>query len=145
MTLRLSRINSELNYDGRGVGMVPGGDLDDSPCGARRGWRGHKASKRAYGSRGHRLAPVLCNSRFVGGATMPTYRICTVGSDGSLIAGEDIECADDQEAIEKASQAAKDSGIELWQRDRCVIQLLPAPSPNWNFPSVDSDEGSDEL
>ena len=67
---------------------------------------------------------------------MPTYRICTVGSDGSLIAGEDIECADDQEATEKASQAAKDSGIELWQRDRCVIHLLPAPSPNWNFPSV---------
>jgi hypothetical protein len=152
MTVRLSRINSELNYDGRGVGkcggdggVVPGGDLHDSPGGARRGWRGHKASKRAYGSRGHRLAPVLCNSRFVGGATMPTYRICTVGSDGSLIAGEDIECADDQEAIEKASQAAKDGGIELWQRDRCVIQLLPAPSPNWNFPSVDSDEGSDEL
>ena len=104
-----------------------------------------EAGERAYGSRGHRLAPVPCNSRFVGGATMPTYRICTVGSDGSLIAGEDIECADDQEAIEKASQAAKDSGIELWQRDRCVIQLLPAPSPNWNFPSVDSDEGSDEL
>jgi hypothetical protein len=76
---------------------------------------------------------------------MPTYRICTVGSDGSLIAGEDIECADDQEAIEKASQAAKDNGIELWQRDRCVIQLLAAPSPNWNFPSVESDEGSDEL
>lgn len=125
--------------------MVPGGDLHDSPGGARRAWRGHKASKRAYGSRGHRLAPVLCNSRFVGGATMPTYRICTVGSDGSLVAGEDIECADDQEAIEKASQAAKDNGIELWQRDRCVIQLLAAPSPNWNFPSVESDEGSDEL
>ncbi len=35
MTVRLSRINSELNYDGRGVGMVPGGDLHDSPGGAR--------------------------------------------------------------------------------------------------------------
>ena len=64
---------------------------------------------------------------------MPTYRICTVGSDGSLIAGEDIECADDQEAIEKASQAAKDSGVELWQRDRCVVQLLPAPSAELEF------------
>ena len=46
MTVRLSRINSELNYDGRGVGkcggdggVVPGGDLHDSPGGARRGWR----------------------------------------------------------------------------------------------------------
>ena len=75
MTVHLSRINSELNYDGRCVGkcggdggVVPGGDLHDSPAGARRGWRGHKASKRAYGSRGHRLAPVPCNSRFVGGS-----------------------------------------------------------------------------
>jgi hypothetical protein len=71
---------------------------------------------------------------------MPGYRIYTVGSDGSFTAGEDIECADDQEAIEKAAQAAKDSSIELWQRDRCVVQLLPAPSPNWNLPSVGSDE-----
>jgi hypothetical protein len=71
---------------------------------------------------------------------MPGYRIFTVGSDGRFIAGEDIECADDQEAIKKAAEAAKDSGIELWERGRCVVQLLPAPSPNWKLPSVGSDE-----
>jgi hypothetical protein len=71
---------------------------------------------------------------------MPRYRISTVGPDGTLIAGEDIECADDQEATKKATQAAKGSGIELWQSDRCVVQLLPAPSPNWNFPAVGPDE-----
>jgi hypothetical protein len=71
---------------------------------------------------------------------MPGYRIHIAGSDGRLIVGEDIECADDQEAIKKAAQAHKDSGIELWERGRCVVQLLPAPSPNWNLPSVGSDE-----
>ena len=40
----------------------------------------------------------------------------------------------------KAAQAAKDSSIELWERGRCVVQLLPAPSPNWNLPSVGADE-----
>jgi hypothetical protein len=71
---------------------------------------------------------------------MPAYRLYVVGSDGRLIASEDIECADDQEAIKKAAQAAKHSGIELWERGRCVDRLLPAPSPNWNLPSVGSDE-----
>jgi hypothetical protein len=71
---------------------------------------------------------------------MPEYRIYTVGSHGSCIASEGIECADDQEAIKKAAQAAKDSSIELWERGRCVVQLLPAPSPNWNLPSVGADE-----
>ena len=71
---------------------------------------------------------------------MSEYRIYTVGSDGSCLASEDIECADDQEAIKKAVQATKDSSIELWERGRCVVQLLPAPSPNWNLPSVDADQ-----
>jgi hypothetical protein len=71
---------------------------------------------------------------------MPGYRIYTVGSDGSCIASEDIECADDHEAIKKAAQTAKDSNIELWERGRCIVQLLPAPSPNWNLPAVVLDE-----
>jgi hypothetical protein len=71
---------------------------------------------------------------------MPDYRIYTVRSDGRFIAGEDIECADDQEAIKKAAQADKDSAIELWERGRCVVRLLPTPNPNWNLPSVGSDE-----
>jgi hypothetical protein len=70
---------------------------------------------------------------------MPAYRISIVGPDGRLIVGDDIECTDDQEAIKKAAQAAKGSGIELWERGRCVVRLLPAPRPNWNFPPVRSD------
>jgi hypothetical protein len=71
---------------------------------------------------------------------MPGYRIHVVGSDGGFIASEDIQCADDQEAIRKAVEAAKDNNDELWERGRCVERLLPAPSSNWNLPSAGTDE-----
>ncbi len=71
---------------------------------------------------------------------MPGYRIYTVGPDGRCLVGEDIECPDDQEAIKKAAQAAKNSGIELWERGRCVVRLLLVPSPKWSLPSIGSDE-----
>jgi hypothetical protein len=71
---------------------------------------------------------------------MPAYRISMVGPDGRLIVGEDIEYADDQDAIKKAALTHRDSGIELWRRGRCVVRLLPAPSPKWKLPSVGSDE-----
>jgi hypothetical protein len=74
------------------------------------------------------------------GATMPDYRIYAVGSDGRLIAVEDLDCADDQEAIKKATQAAKGSGIELREGERCVVRLLPAPSLKWNLPTLGSDD-----
>ncbi len=71
---------------------------------------------------------------------MANYHIYTVGPDSSLIVSEDIECADDQEAIKKATQTRKDSDVELWERDRCVVRLLPAPSPKWNLFSEGSDK-----
>ena len=71
---------------------------------------------------------------------MPVYRIYTIGLDGRFIAVEELECADDQEAIKKATQAAKGSGIELREGERCIVRLLPAPSLKWNLPSVCSDE-----
>ena len=80
-----------------------------------------------------------------GVGAMPSYRIYTVGSDNSFILGEDIECADEEEAIKKAAQAAKDSDIELWDRGRCVVRLLPAPSPKWKLPSVGLDESASSL
>jgi hypothetical protein len=71
---------------------------------------------------------------------MPGYRIYAVGLDGDLTAVEELECADDQEAILKASQAAKGSGVELREGDRCVVRLLPAPSFKMKLPSVCSDQ-----
>jgi hypothetical protein len=69
---------------------------------------------------------------------MPSYHIYTVGSDGRFIAVEELECGDDQEAIKKAAQAAKGSGIELREGNRCVVRLLPAPS--LRLPTLGSDD-----
>jgi hypothetical protein len=56
------------------------------------------------------------------------------------IAVEKLECADDQEAIKKATQAAKGSGIELREGNRCVVGLLAAPNPIWDLPTLGSDD-----
>jgi hypothetical protein len=74
------------------------------------------------------------------GSTMPGYRIHIMGSDGGFIASEDIECADDQDAVRMAAQAALANSVELWQRGRCVARLLPAPTPKWTLPAVGADE-----
>jgi hypothetical protein len=88
-----------------------------------------------------KIGPVAALFQGVGGgARMPDYRVYAVESDGRFIAVEDLECADDQEAIKKATQAAKGSGIELREGDRCVVRLLPAPSLRWNLPTIGSDE-----
>jgi hypothetical protein len=71
---------------------------------------------------------------------MPSYRIYAVGSDGSFTAVEELECADDHQAILKAAQAAKGNGIELREGDRCVVQLLPAPSVKCDLPAIGSHE-----
>ena len=43
---------------------------------------------------------------------MPVFRIYTLGLGGQFIHAKDIECADDQEAIQKAQQAV-DGHIEV--------------------------------
>ena len=78
--------------------------------------------------------PWCCrNSRLVGGSYDAWISLLYI------IAGEDIECADDQEAIKKETQAAKSSVIELWERDRssdcCLLRRRIG-----NLPSVASDE-----
>jgi len=36
---------------------------------------------------------------------------------------EDIECADEQEAIQKAQQAVDGGDVELWERGRFITRL----------------------
>jgi hypothetical protein len=50
---------------------------------------------------------------------MAYYRVCTIGLDGHFLSVEEIECADDQEAIQKAQQAVDDCDVELWQVLSC--------------------------
>jgi hypothetical protein len=51
---------------------------------------------------------------------MPEYRIYLVGLDGS---GEHVECADDQEATEKAKQAVDGHDVELWLGTRFIVRI----------------------
>jgi hypothetical protein len=55
---------------------------------------------------------------------MVHYRIYRVGSDGHFLDAQDIECVDDEEAIQKAKQAVDGHDIELWQRGRFVIRFI---------------------
>ena len=46
---------------------------------------------------------------------MSEYRIYTIGRDGHFSNAENIECADDHEAIAKARRAIDGRDVELWQ------------------------------
>jgi hypothetical protein len=58
---------------------------------------------------------------------MPAFRIYTVGLDGHFVDAKDVECADDQEAIKKAQQAADGHDVELWERGRFITRLAAKP------------------
>jgi hypothetical protein len=59
---------------------------------------------------------------------MPAYRIYTVGDDGNFSnAPEFIVCADDKEAVEKATQIINGRALEIWEHDRLVAQLPVSP------------------
>jgi 6-phosphogluconolactonase/glucosamine-6-phosphate isomerase/deaminase len=53
------------------------------------------------------------------------YRAYTVGSDGHFAGFEPLVCANDSEAIEKASRLAVDDEVELWCGPRLVIRINP--------------------
>jgi ketosteroid isomerase-like protein len=55
---------------------------------------------------------------------MAHYRAYQVGNDGHYVAGLDLDCADDEEAIEAAKQFVDQYDIELWQGSRKVALLV---------------------
>ena len=59
---------------------------------------------------------------------MPVFRIYTQGLDARFTDAKDIECADEQEAIQKAQEALDGRDIELWERDRFITRLAAKPS-----------------
>jgi hypothetical protein len=54
---------------------------------------------------------------------MPEYRVYIVGSDGHFFSSQGLECANDDEATEKAKQLVDGHDIELWQRDRKIARF----------------------
>jgi hypothetical protein len=55
---------------------------------------------------------------------MPHYRFYRITPDGHIDGVPIVvECADDQEALGKASQMTKGRIVEVWQGERLVLQL----------------------
>jgi hypothetical protein len=54
---------------------------------------------------------------------MAEYRAYFVGRDGYFVDCEQLVCADDVEAIEKAKRLVEADDIELWCGERLVIRL----------------------
>ena len=60
----------------------------------------------------------------LGKQPMSEYRIYTLTSDGHISAPSAVvECADDQEALQKARQAVNGHDVELWNGRRLVTRL----------------------
>jgi len=78
---------------------------------------------------GHQLSEISTKGcvveLFLAEFGMAHYRICTIGLDGHFLSVEEIECANDQKAIQKAQQAVDDRNVELWQGDRFIVRLSP--------------------
>jgi hypothetical protein len=65
-----------------------------------------------------------CNPLEFGEHVIPEYRIYTVDYNGHRVGAKDIECADDQEAVQQALRTITSYDVEVWQRGRFVA-LLP--------------------
>jgi hypothetical protein len=57
------------------------------------------------------------------GGSMPRYPIYTIGRDDHFWSDENIQCANDQDATQRAQQTMDGRDIELWERDRFVARL----------------------
>jgi hypothetical protein len=60
---------------------------------------------------------------------MDEYRAYTVGVDGHFIGFEPLKCANDAEAIEKATRLLDGHDVELWSGERLVVRLTARNRP----------------
>jgi hypothetical protein len=58
---------------------------------------------------------------------MAEYRAYTVGADGHFVRFEPLVCADDASAIAAARRLVDKLSVELWNCERFVMRLDPAP------------------
>jgi hypothetical protein len=54
---------------------------------------------------------------------MANYRVYIIGIDGRFIRAIQLECADDNAAIESAKQFDGGHDVELWSGDRFITRL----------------------
>jgi hypothetical protein len=58
---------------------------------------------------------------------MSDYRVYIIGADGHVVKAIQLNCRDDNAAIESAKQFINGHDIELWQRDRRVARFDDRP------------------
>jgi predicted regulator of Ras-like GTPase activity (Roadblock/LC7/MglB family) len=54
---------------------------------------------------------------------MAEYRAYSIGLDGHIVGYEPLICANDAEAVAKASRLAAVHAVELWSGERFVMKL----------------------
>ncbi len=54
---------------------------------------------------------------------MPYYRAYIIGRDGDFDRAVELDCANDEAAIEYAKQLVNGHDVELWQRDRRIVRF----------------------
>jgi hypothetical protein len=54
---------------------------------------------------------------------MPDDRVYTIGDDGHFFKSQELECPDDDAAIEAAKQMIDGRDLELWQRARKILVI----------------------
>ncbi len=54
---------------------------------------------------------------------MPAYRVYLFGNDGHIAKAENIECADDEDATQRAKQFIDGCDVELWQLNRFIAKF----------------------
>jgi hypothetical protein len=64
---------------------------------------------------------------FIAWATMPGYRAYIVGQDGHFVRAIELDCKDDNAAIESAKQFIDGCDVELWQQDRRIARFDRKP------------------
>lgn len=60
---------------------------------------------------------------------MPNYRAYLVDADGQFRAVVELDCPDDDAAVEKAKLLVEGYDIELWERTRIVARLARPKTP----------------
>jgi hypothetical protein len=60
---------------------------------------------------------------------MPWYRTYIIGRADHFWRAGDIECVDDQEAIQKVRHTMDGRDVEVWERRRFIVRLSTDPDP----------------
>jgi hypothetical protein len=60
---------------------------------------------------------------------MPIYRAYPVGPDGRFFGVNELDCADDAEAIAQAEQLVDGHDVELWERGRFLKRFVRKTTP----------------